>query len=208
MPGSTCPADKDRTPAGSSESSFASITSVPLATPTATGSPSRSITASPPSLDADITFSLAEPSFKTVTQSALATATPSGNAPESTNHIHSPVAAIVGAVLGTIIFCALLVSILLHLRKRRHTKIYKAPDYPSPLVGSDMTPQLTSKASSQFQQKIAALYRTESITEPDSPTQLDSREIGRDDPRRNGSVRHFAELPAEPLPWPGNSSHD
>ena len=63
------------------------------------------------------------------------------------------------------------------------------------------------KASSQFQHKIAALSRAESITEQDDLAQLDSREIGRDKHRCNGSVGNLAELPAEPLPWPGNSSH-
>ncbi|KAH8622495.1 hypothetical protein IG631_22770 [Alternaria alternata] len=63
------------------------------------------------------------------------------------------------------------------------------------------------KASSQFQQKIAALCRAESITEQDDLAQLDSREIGRDKHLCNGSVGNLAELPAEPLPWPGNSSH-
>jgi hypothetical protein len=63
------------------------------------------------------------------------------------------------------------------------------------------------KTSSQFQQKMAALHRAESITEPDDPAQLDSREISQYDHQRNRSVGRFAELPAEPLPWPGNSSH-
>jgi hypothetical protein len=63
----------------------------------------------------------------------------------------------------------------------------------------------TGKASSQFQQKVSALYRADTMTERHHPQQLDSREIGRYERHRQGSIGRFAELPAEPLPWPGNS---
>ena len=81
-----------------------------------------------------------------------------------------------------------------------------------------MTPQLSSdlnvlcipegeantfadKSSLKFQQKVAALYRADSI---DEPSQLDSRELPRQR-QRNGSIGRFAELPAERLPWPGHT---
>jgi hypothetical protein len=64
---------------------------------------------------------------------------------------------------------------------------------------SNMRP---GKASSQFQQKIAALYKADTV-ERCEPAQLDSREILHQH-RRRDSIRRFAELPAEPLPWPGH----
>jgi hypothetical protein len=59
----------------------------------------------------------------------------------------------------------------------------------------------------QFQHKVASLSRAESRTSRDDPQHLDSREIGR---RRHNlshiSVKQFAELPAEPVPWPGSAN--
>jgi hypothetical protein len=43
------------------------------------------------------------------------------------------------------------------------------------------------------------------MTERHHPQQLDSREIVRYERHRQGSIGRFVELPAEPLPWPGNS---
>ena len=131
---------------------------------------------------------------------------------------------VVGAVLGASILCALLLAVWLWIRKRRDTKVYKAPSYPSTLIGSDMTPQLAGqfmrstfddesridinigKESSQFQQKVAALYRAESITDGYDTPQLDSREISRIEHGRHDSAGRFVELAAEPLPWPGDPS--
>ena len=62
------------------------------------------------------------------------------------------------------------------------------------------------KLSSQFQQKMAALYRAESITERYDTPQLDSREISRLEDGRHDSAGRFVELAAEPLPWPGDAS--
>lgn len=61
------------------------------------------------------------------------------------------------------------------------------------------------KVSSQFQQKVAALYRVESITERYDTQQLDSREISRLEHGCRDATGRFVELAAEPLPWPGNS---
>jgi hypothetical protein len=139
------------------------------------------------------------------------------------NYAHSaPIAAIVGAVLGFIILITLGLFIFLCIRKKRQTKVYKALAYPSSLVGSDMTPQLSSeflvdpqtraaadqrigKASSQLQQKVAALYRVDTVAERHNPLQLDSREIGRHENRSHRSISRYAELPAGPMPWQGNS---
>jgi len=62
------------------------------------------------------------------------------------------------------------------------------------------------KLSLQFQQKVAALYRTESTTERYDTPQLDSREISRLEHGRHDSAGRFVELAAEPLPWPGDAS--
>ncbi|KAF1830626.1 hypothetical protein BDW02DRAFT_91878 [Decorospora gaudefroyi] len=218
-PGSTCPADKDLTPGRSSAAvsktstaSSSRVITTPTPISTTTSSSSASTTSSTDASGSpSFTPSIVEPTaFKTVTQSisgttttTIPTATPAPSNPANS----TPIAAIVGAVLGTIVLIVLLLSIFFCMRKKRRTKVYKAPAYPSPLVGSDMTPQLSSKASSQFQQKIAALYSAESMTERCDPQQLDGREISRYERHRHGSIGRFAELPAEPLPWPGNSGN-
>ncbi|EUC41911.1 hypothetical protein COCMIDRAFT_29402 [Bipolaris oryzae ATCC 44560] len=158
-------------------------------------------TTTSPSSESKFTVSLAEPPYRTVTEKVTGTSTA---APSMPSHGRStPVAAIVGAVLGSVIFCALLLAIFFFIRKRKLTKVYKAPAYPSPCVGGDMTPQLSSKASSQFQKMVAELYRSDTM-ETSEPPQLDSREILPQFHRRDSTGR-FAELPAEPLPWPGHS---
>jgi hypothetical protein len=43
--------------------------------------------------------------------------------------------------------------------------------------------------------------------EPEDPPQLDSQEVARYEHHRNGSLGNLAELPAAPIPWPGNSTH-
>ncbi|KAH6852865.1 hypothetical protein BKA58DRAFT_394381 [Alternaria rosae] len=227
MPGSTCPADEDRTPGRSSDApSSTLIASISITSITSMTSSMVSRTTSGPALDTGFTISLEKPSLKTVTQSPSAIATSSTNAPVPADHAQSSIIApVVGAVLGTVILCALLASILLYLRRRRRTKVYKAASYPSPLVGDDMTSQLSSKpmcyalvfgtryylksgkASTQFQQKIAALYRADSITKPENPPQLGSREIGQHELHRNASMARLSELPAEPIPWPGHAAH-
>lgn len=179
-----------------------------------------SVTASP-SYESRFTVSLAEPPYRTVTEQVTGTFTAAPSMPSRGSSV--PVAAIVGAVLGSVILCTLLLAILFFIRKRKLTKVYKAPAYPSPYVGGDMTPQLSSmlshvamsgtkesnsfpgKASSQFQKKVAELYRADTM-ETREPPQLDSREI-LPQFRRRDSMGRFAELPAEPLPWPGHSAN-
>lgn len=180
-------------------------------------------TTASPSSESGFVVSLVEPPYRTVTESVTGTAPKSTTAPSIPSRGHPvPAAAIVGAVLGSLILCALLLAIFFFIRKRRLTKVYKAPAYPSPFVGGDMTPQLSSKlsdvamsgvegsnmvagkASSQFQKKVAELYRADTM-ETCEPPQLDSREIVPQF-RRRDSMGRFVELPAEPLPWPGHSA--
>lgn len=158
MPGSTCPSDKDLTPGRASDGR----TSIPgvqssMTTPTTTAAPpslmitstrAASSTTRCASSNIDFSVSLAEPPYKTVTEHESETTAPAGTAPARTDSGDSvPVAAIVGATLGGVILCALLMTVFLCIRKRQAKKVYKAPAYPSPLVGSDMTRQLSSKSS-------------------------------------------------------------
>ena len=99
-----------------------------------------------PSSTKDLSLSPAESSYKPVTERVPGATPTSVTAPSTSSHAHStPVAAIVGAVLGFVILCALVLAIFHYIRKRRLTKVYKAPAYPSPFVRGDMTPQLSSK---------------------------------------------------------------
>lgn len=101
-----------------------------------------------PSSESRFTVSLAEPPYQTVTESVTGTAPTSTASPSIPSYGHSaPVAAVVGAVLGSVILCTLLLAIFFFIRKCRLTKVYKAPAYPSPFVGGDMTPQLSSTLS-------------------------------------------------------------
>ncbi|EUC31185.1 hypothetical protein COCCADRAFT_6907 [Bipolaris zeicola 26-R-13] len=182
------------------------VSSITKPTPSSSMTPitgtASSVTASP-SYESRFTVSLAEPPYRTVTEQVTGTFTAAPSMPSRGSSV--PVAAIVGAVLGSVILCTLLLAILFFIRKRKLTKVYKAPAYPSPYVGGDMTPQLSSKASSQFQKKVAELYRADTM-ETREPPQLDSREI-LPQFRRRDSMGRFAELPAEPLPWPGHSAN-
>ncbi|KAF3046337.1 hypothetical protein E8E12_002601 [Didymella heteroderae] len=82
-----------------------------------------------------------------------------------------PTAAIVGAVLGGIILIATILGFFFCLRHRKHTKVYKAAEYPWPHVGSDMTPQLPGHQEPQTS-RFAGLMGTKQKF----AHQLDSRE--------------------------------
>ncbi|KAF1937433.1 hypothetical protein EJ02DRAFT_437878 [Clathrospora elynae] len=223
-PGVGCPADKDRTPGRYLSGDTATSTSIDVVTimPVATISSSFRATASSAptptatdssatpqsSLNESSTTSLVESTgYMTSTKYISGTTLPSAAIPPPDSHIHpAPVAAIVGSVLGAVIIIAIALCIYFCIRRRKRTIVYKAPKYPSPCVSNDMSPQLSGKASSQFQQKVASLYRAESRATRCDAQQLDSREIGRSETFSRRTIGQFAELPAEPLPWPGHSA--
>ena len=78
-------------------------------------------------------------------QSAGTPTSPAGGATQTPIEGHkAPTAAIVGGVLGGVIFILMVLGLFLCMRRRRRTKVYTAAVYPSPHVGSDMSPQLPS----------------------------------------------------------------
>ncbi|KAF1925293.1 uncharacterized protein M421DRAFT_258582 [Didymella exigua CBS 183.55] len=139
-PGVGCPPDKDRTPSESSSSSASTTISV------------LTSSATPSSTSASFSTNAASFSIPTSRSSAsdLATSISGVIATESPKPSHLddnsvPTAALVGAVLGGVILIAMIAGLVLYLRHRKRTKVYKAAVYPSPHVGCDMSPQLPGK---------------------------------------------------------------
>ncbi|KAF1911533.1 hypothetical protein BDU57DRAFT_524058 [Ampelomyces quisqualis] len=95
-----------------------------------------------------------------------------------------PIAAITGAAVGGLVLIILGVLLLLCLRRRKHKNIYEAPVYVSPFnTSSDMAQQSRTLAGNEC-------HRIQ---------QLDSGNNGLFAGRGTASLRHFAELPAEPI---------
>jgi hypothetical protein len=100
------------------------------------------------------------------------------------------IAAIVGAVIGTLALIAFGVLLFSCVRGRKHKNIYKAPVYVSPYNIND---NVSQKPRASLGAKCRGIC--------DDVQQLDSREVQT--PRRlRDEVFGFAELPAEPLAEP------
>ncbi|KAF2622030.1 hypothetical protein BU25DRAFT_217662 [Macroventuria anomochaeta] len=153
-PGVRCPADKDRTPDGSSSKDASTTTTVitstvpaaPISSTTTTSVTLLSTTTSEP-----VSTSLLASS----TNRATAAESPAPAAALSAEHSHdsgnaTPTAAIVGGVLGGIILISIIVGLLFCIRRRKRTKVYKAAVCPSPHVGSDMSPHPLESRVSRF----------------------------------------------------------
>lgn len=187
-----------------SSESVASSPSPTASVPTATGnsiiSLSRSQTA-----DVSIEFrSISSPVASSVA-SSVTSPIPSNLASEqSTPNDHAlPVAAIVGGTLGGVIALIALASLALILRKMKKRRIYQAPEYPSPLIGSDMSDQLRGDLSTESKGETFAVDQSSPGLSQLCTPQLDSRAIDRYEASCSNPASRYAELPGEPIPWPG-----
>lgn len=156
-----CPAGKDRTedftaPSGTSRESVPTSTGdlilASIATSTGTSSSATAATSSPAptasvsSITGDvITSTSAEQTvYVTKNQQWTTSSAPSSIVSEQPAHRdHAfPVAAIVGGALGGIIALIALAIFACFYMKMKKRKIYQSPEYPSPLIGSDMSEHL------------------------------------------------------------------
>ncbi|CBX95784.1 hypothetical protein IAQ61_004618 [Plenodomus lingam] len=171
---------------------------------TATTIPPAS-TASTLSLDVITSISAGQTIYVTVDHPPTASPTASNPVSKKPSHEgHSPrTAAIVGGALGAIIFLiAIAIGSFLCLSRRKR-KSYLSPKYPSQLIGSDMSEELHENASLEVNTRKLNMYRSGSGGSRHVTPQLDGREIKQHETASQSLRSSFAELPAEPLLWPG-----
>jgi len=116
-----------------------------------------------------------------------------------------PVAAIVGGSLGGFIALIALASVVCICLKMKKHKIYRSPEYPSPLIGSDMSEQLRGDRATESKGAEFTVDQASPGAGQLCTPQLDSREVERYEAVCASPESLYAELPGEPLPWPGQS---
>ena len=154
-PSSTATVDETPSSATAATSSSSSSSSSPSSSSPSSSSPSSS---SPSSLSPTATVSWTAEHVITslsggptahvvIDNQPIPSSTPSNMVAEQPAHGNHalPVAAIVGGSLGGFIALIALASVVCICLKMKKHKIYRSPEYPSPLIGSDMSEQLRGR---------------------------------------------------------------
>jgi len=195
-PGQTCPRDKLRGGDATSSSqeapkSTSSKTSAAtLSTITTRTSLAPTMKSVPKSTDPS-TVSFVTSTTPTVTPSASEHPQPSEptsrNSTNQRSGSSTPIAPIVGGIVGAVVLIAMCALVCACLRRRRRKmKIYQAPIYPSPEIGSDMSSQLDLTHETKMRSSWHGIQ------------QLDSTEVTSHRVQPVELPRGFFELPAEP----------
>jgi hypothetical protein len=206
-PGQTCPKDKirggDATSASqeapkSTPSKTSAATLLTITSRTSLASTTKSVPKSTDPSTLSFVISMTPTSTLSFVISMTPTSTPSSSeqpqpsrstSPNTSQNGGSttPIAPIVGGIVGAVVLIAMCAIVWACLkRRRRKSKIYQAPIYPSPDIGNDMSSQLD------------LTHETKRRSSWHGIQQLDSTEVTSHRVLPVELPRGFAELPAEP----------